>query len=101
MVTDRRENGPMTSTEPTPWGPGITLATVCAVVVAGAVGGVYSVAAEVGRLVGVLAVVVVCGGLGPSAWVWRRRPVLRWIGSGALVGLMIGLVIATALAAAR
>lgn len=91
----------MTAAEPTPWGPGITLAAVCAVVVAGVVGGVYSVVAEAGRILGVLAVVVVCGGLGPSAWVWRRRPVLRWIGSGALIGLVAGLVIATALAAAR
>ncbi|MGZ8178740.1 DUF2537 domain-containing protein [Williamsia sp. SKLECPSW1] len=91
----------MSSVEPTPWAAGLALSAVTAVVVAGVVGGVYSVVAEAGRLLGVLAVVVVCGGVAPSAWVWRRRPVLRWIGSGALVGLAAGLVIATALAAAQ
>jgi hypothetical protein len=90
-----------TPDEPTPWGPGVALAAVSAVLVAGVVGGVYSVVAESGRILGVLAVVVVCGGIGPSAWVWRRRPVLRWVGSGALAGLVVGLVISTALAAAR
>ncbi|GAA2053964.1 DUF2537 domain-containing protein [Williamsia deligens] len=90
----------MSSPEPTPWGPGLVLAAVAAVIAAGVVTGVYGVVAQTDRLLGVVAVVVVCGGIGPSAWVWRRRPTLRWIGGGALVGLAVGLVAATTLAAA-
>ncbi|MGU3292623.1 DUF2537 domain-containing protein [Williamsia sp. M5A3_1d] len=91
----------MSSAEPTPWALGITLAAVSAVVVAGAVLGVYSVIAETGRVLAVFAVVVVCGGIGPSAWVWRGRPVLRWMGGGALVGLAVGLLVAVGYAASR
>ncbi|MGJ0119723.1 DUF2537 domain-containing protein [Williamsia sp. MIQD14] len=91
----------MSSAEPTPWALGLTLAAVSAIVVTGAVLGVYSVVAETGRLLGVFAVVVVCGGIGPSAWVWRERPVLRWMGGGALIGLAVGLVVAVAYAATR
>ncbi|MCX6467867.1 MAG: DUF2537 domain-containing protein [Corynebacteriales bacterium] len=91
----------MSSAEPTPWALGLTLAAVSALVVTGAVLGVYSVIAETGRLLAVFGVVVVCGGIAPSAWVWRRRSVLRWMGGGALIGLVIGLLVAVGYAATR
>jgi hypothetical protein len=74
--------------EPTPWGTGSVLAAASAVVVLVAL---LALTRGVAALSGVLALaanIVVVGGLAPSAWLARDRPVWRWVALGAAAGTL-------------
>ena len=75
------------SAEPTPWAQGVTLATFSALVIGAAV---YVLAAGLADqpLVAVAVNIVVAGGLTPAVWYSRDLPVLRWVGVGAVFGIV-------------
>ena len=75
------------SDESVPWATGLTVSAFVA-----AVTGVAVVVLSLGliRVHPLLAVglnIVAAGGLAPTLWAWRRRPVLRWFVLGAAVGV--------------
>lgn len=72
--------------EPTPWGTGSTLAAMSALVVVVALLVLTRGVAAVSGVLALVANVVVVGGLAPSAWLVRDRPVWRWVALGAAVG---------------
>ncbi|SIS16603.1 DUF2537 domain-containing protein [Williamsia sterculiae] len=78
--------------EPTPWLSGLLVTACTAVFTGGVLLGVYSVAAQMRPWLGVLAVVVVCGGTLPTVWLRRRRPVWRWVSAGVMAGAVVALV---------
>ena len=86
--------------EPTPWTLGVLLASLSAVFTTCVLIGVYDVVGQTHVLLGLAAVLVVCGGVAPTAWIWRRRSVLRWPSWGAIIGLAVGLPVVVFLAAA-
>ncbi len=86
--------------EPTPWTLGVLIAVLSGVFVTCLLIGLYDVVAQSHVLLGLAAVLVVCGGAAPTAWTWRRKPVLRWLSWGAMVGLSAGGLIVVLLAAA-
>jgi hypothetical protein len=95
-VTDERGG----SAQSGPWGTGLTVAGFVATVT-----GVAIVVLSLGliRVHPLLAVglnVVAVGGLAPTLWGWRRKPVLRWLVLGAGVGVAIAWVALLGLTAA-
>jgi Protein of unknown function (DUF2537) len=87
-VTDERG----ASAQSAPWGTGLTVAGFVATVT-----GVAIVVLSLGliRVHPLLAVglnVVAVGGLAPTLWGWRHKPVLRWLVLGAGVGVTIAWV---------
>ena len=75
------------SDESVPWATGLTVSAFVA-----AVTGIAVVVLSLGliRVHPLLAVglnIVAAGGLAPTLWAWRRRPVLRWFVLGAAVGV--------------
>jgi len=86
--------------ESTPWGTGLTTAAFVAVVIGGAIV-VLSLGLE--RVHPLLAVglnLVAVGGLAPTVWGWRTRPVIRWFVLGSGVGVAVGWLALLAMAAA-
>ncbi|BBZ47851.1 DUF2537 domain-containing protein [Mycobacterium parmense] len=84
-----------------PWATGLTVAGFVA-----AVTGVGIVVLSLGlvRVHPLLAVglnVVAAGGLAPTLWGWRRRPVVRWFVLGAGAGVIVAWLALLALLAAR
>lgn len=75
--------------EPTPWAMGLVLAAFSALIVAVAIW-VLSAGLADRPIVAVLVNVVVASGLAPAMWLSRGLPVLRWIGGGALAGILCG-----------
>lgn len=74
--------------EPTPWGPGLVLATFTALVIGTAVYVISQGLAD--RLfLAVMANVVVAAGLTPALWMSRGLPVLRWISLGGAAGTLV------------
>ena len=76
----------------TPWGTGLTVAAFVAAVI-----GVAIVVLSVGlvRIHPLLAVglnLVAVGGLAPTVWGWRRKPVWRWFVLGSGAGVAVGWV---------
>ncbi|MBM9466386.1 DUF2537 domain-containing protein [Nakamurella leprariae] len=72
-----------------PWGPGLAVAAVCALVAAVAVLTLGSVLTDQ-PLVAVLVSLIVAVGVMPGLWILRRVPVLRWLAAGAAVGVVAG-----------
>ena len=83
--------------EPTPWGYGAIVPVICAVFATLVLLGLYELIAGAQRWLGVLAVVVVAGGLGWTLWELRVRPVWRWIVWGLLLGMLAGFASSVAL----
>ncbi|BBZ19139.1 DUF2537 domain-containing protein [Mycolicibacterium gadium] len=84
----------------TPWAMGLTVSAFVAAVVGAAI-----VVLSVGltRVHPMLAVglnLVAVGGLTPTVWEWRKRPVWRWFVLGAAVGVACAWVTAIAIALA-
>jgi hypothetical protein len=73
--------------ESTPWATGLTVAAFVAAVTAVAVLVLSMGLIRVHPLLAVGLNVVAAGGLAPTLWGWRRRPVLRWLVLGAGVGV--------------
>jgi hypothetical protein len=78
----------------TPWAEGIISAMCVAVVVAVGVVVLSLGLARVHPLWAVVLNVVAVGGLSPTLWGWRERPVLRWFVLGIAIGIAGGWVAA-------
>jgi hypothetical protein len=86
------------SDETTPWGTGLTVAAFVAAVVATAVVVLSLGLVRVHPLLAVGLNMVAFGGLAPTVWGWRKRPVWRWFVLGAGVGVAGGWIAALAVA---
>ena len=74
----------------TPWGTGLTVSAFVAAVTAGAIVVLSVGLTRVNPLLAVGLNLVAVGGLAPTVWGWRARPVWRWVVLGAGVGVVIG-----------
>lgn len=74
----------------TPWGTGLTVAFGFAAVIAAAVIVLSLGLLRVHPLLAVGLNLVAVGGLAPTVWGWRARPVWRWFAFGAGVGVAAG-----------
>lgn len=83
--------------ESTPWGTGLTVAALVAAVVAAAVIVLSLGLIQVHPLLAVGLNLVAVGGLAPTVWGWRTRPVWRWFVLGAGIGVAGGWIALLAL----
>ncbi|MGK8510460.1 DUF2537 domain-containing protein [Nocardia asiatica] len=74
----------------TPWGAGLTVATMVALLAAVAVYSFGAALAEVHPLLAVAVNLVAVGGAAPTAWRWRFAPVTRWVIGGGAAGVLLG-----------
>lgn len=81
----------------TPWGTGLTVALFVATVVAAAIIVLSLGLSRVHPLIAVGLNVVAVGGLAPTVWGWRARPVWRWFVLGSGVGVGVGWLAAVAM----
>lgn len=78
--------------EPTPWGTGLVLSALAAAVVLIAVLAFTRPLQQFSGVLALAANVVVVGGVAPSLWLVRRRPVWRWAAAGAAAGVLLAWV---------
>lgn len=83
---------PYPPVEPTPWAAGITVAGMIAMLTAAGVYAFGAALAQVHPLLSLAVNLVAVGGVAPTAWRWRERPVARWVLAGAGVGVLLGWV---------
>ncbi|GAB3870099.1 DUF2537 domain-containing protein [Kibdelosporangium lantanae] len=76
--------------EPTPWGTGITVSVMVALVTVAAVLTLAVTLSETGWVLALGANIVVTAGLAPSVWLARRVVVWRWVALGVASGLALG-----------
>lgn len=76
----------------TPWGTGLTVAGFVAAVLASAIVVLGLGLTRVHPLLAIGLNMVAVGGLAPTVWGWRHRPVWRWFVLGAGVGVAVGWV---------
>ncbi|MGB3481337.1 MAG: DUF2537 domain-containing protein [Mycobacterium sp.] len=81
----------MTDDSP-PWATGLTVAAFVAAVVATAIVVLTIGLLRVHPLVAVGLNGVAVGGLAPTVWGWRHRPVVRWFALGSGVGVAVAWV---------
>lgn len=81
----------------TPWGTGLTVAAFVTAVVAATIVVLSLGLVRVHPLLAVGLNLVAVGGLAPTVWGWRRRPVWRWFVLGAGLGVAGGWIAALAL----
>jgi hypothetical protein len=74
----------------TPWGTGLAVAGFVAAVTAAAIIVLSLGLTRVHPLLAVGLNVVAVGGLAPTVWEWRRRPVWRWFVLGSGIGVAAG-----------
>jgi hypothetical protein len=74
----------------TPWGTGLTVAAFVAVVLGAAIVVLGVGLLRVHPLLAVGLNMVAVGGLAPTVWGWRHRPVWRWFVLGSGVGVACG-----------
>lgn len=84
----------------TPWGTGLTVAGFVAAVTAAAIIVLSLGLTRVHPLLAVGLNVVAVGGLAPTVWEWRKRPVWRWFVLGSGVGVVGGWLALLAMAIA-
>ncbi|MBU8808855.1 DUF2537 domain-containing protein [Mycolicibacterium goodii] len=82
----------------TPWGTGLTVAGFVAAVLAAAIVVLGVGLVRVHPLLAIGLNMVAVGGLAPTVWGWRRRPVWRWFVLGAAVGVVLGWIALLAVA---
>ncbi|MBI3226533.1 MAG: DUF2537 domain-containing protein [Mycolicibacterium cosmeticum] len=83
----------------TPWGTGLTVAGFVAALTAAAIIVLSVGLTRVHPLLTVGLNLVAVGGLAPTVWGWRKRPVWRWFVLGSGVGVAVGWVALLALLA--
>ncbi|WIX83902.1 DUF2537 domain-containing protein [Amycolatopsis carbonis] len=89
-VVARRRGVPGAATEPTPWLTGLTVSAFAAVLVAVAMLALAgTLARETSVWLALVASVVVTAGIGPSLWLGRRLPIVRWAVYGAGAGVVV------------
>ncbi|BBX31843.1 hypothetical protein MMAG44476_18742 [Mycolicibacterium mageritense DSM 44476 = CIP 104973] len=76
----------------TPWGTGLTVAGFVAAVLAAAIVVLGMGLVRVHPLLAIGLNMVAVGGLAPTVWGWRKKPVWRWFVLGAGVGVAVGWV---------
>ena len=81
----------------TPWGTGLTVAAFVAAVVAAAIIVLSLGMTRVHPIISLGLNVVAVGGLAPTLWHWRKRPVRRWFVLGAAAGVAVGWIATLAL----
>lgn len=84
--------------ESTPWATGLTVAGFVAAVTAVAVLVLSLGLIRVHPLLAVGLNVVAAGGLAPTLWGWRRKPVVRWMVFGGGVGVAVAWLALVAMA---
>ena len=89
----------MTDDDATPWGTGLTVAGFVAAVTGAAIVVLSLGLVRVHPLLAVGLNVVAVGGLAPTVWGWRSRPVWRWFVLGSGAGVAIGWLVLLGLAA--
>ena len=80
----------------TPWGTGLTVAGFVAVVLGAAIVVLGVGLLRVHPLLALGLNMVAVGGLAPTVWGWRHRPVWRWFVLGAGVGVAGGWLVLVA-----
>lgn len=83
----------------TPWGTGLTVAGFVAALTAGALIVLSLGLIRVHPMLAVGLNLVAVGGLAPTVWGWRTRPVWRWFALGCGVGVALGWIAVLAIAA--
>lgn len=73
--------------ESTPWAMGLTVSAFVAAVVGAAIVVLSMGLMKVHPMLAVGLNLVAVGGLTPTVWEWRKRPVWRWFVLGAAVGV--------------
>ncbi|MCB1289035.1 MAG: DUF2537 domain-containing protein [Mycobacterium sp.] len=81
----------------TPWGTGLTVAAFVAAVIATAIVVLSMGMNRVNPVVSAGLNLVAVGGLAPTLWEWRKRPVRRWFVLGAAAGVAVGWTVMLAL----
>ncbi|CRZ18739.1 DUF2537 domain-containing protein [Mycolicibacterium neworleansense] len=76
----------------TPWGTGLTVSAFVAVVLGAAIVVLGVGLLRVHPLLAIGLNMVAVGGLAPTVWGWRHRPVWRWFVLGSAVGVACGWV---------
>ncbi|HXS85680.1 MAG TPA: DUF2537 domain-containing protein [Mycobacterium sp.] len=84
--------------ESTPWATGLTVAGFVAAVTAVAVLVLSLGLIRVHPLLAVGLNVVAAGGLAPTLWGWRHKPVVRWLVLGGGVGVAVAWLALVAMA---
>ena len=87
------------SDDAVPWGTGLTVAVFVAAVVGAAIVVLSLGLVRVHPLLAVGLNVVAVGGLAPTVWGWRTRPVWRWFVLGSGVGVAVGWLVLLGMAA--
>ncbi|MGW1742967.1 DUF2537 domain-containing protein [Nocardia sp. NPDC001965] len=80
---------PVPPGEPTPWAVGITVAVLVAALTAAGVYAFGAALAQVHPLLSPAVNLVAVGGIAPTVWRWRYRPVTRWVLAGATAGVAL------------
>jgi hypothetical protein len=91
----------MPTHETTPWATGLTVAAFVAAVSGIAIGVLSLGLTRVHPAVMVALNLIAVGGLAPTVWGWRHRPVLRWFALGAGLGVAGAWLVLLALVAQR
>lgn len=91
----------MTTPSRTPWGTGLTVAAFVAAVTAAAIIVLSLGLLRVHPLLAVGLNAVAVGGLAPTVWGWRVRPVWRWFVWGTGLGVALGWIATLAIALGR
>ncbi|WP_107654046.1 DUF2537 domain-containing protein [Nocardia suismassiliense] len=77
---------------PTPWGAGVGVAVMVALLATVAVFSFGRALAEVHPLLAVAVNLIAAGGAAPTAWRMRWAPVTRWVVGGGAAGVLLGWV---------
>jgi hypothetical protein len=83
----------------TPWGTGLTVAAFTAVVTGAAIVVLSLGLSRVHFLLVIGLNLVAVGGLAPTVWGWRQRPVVRWFVLGSGIGVAVAWISLAAMAA--
>jgi hypothetical protein len=75
--------------ESTPWGTGLTVAAFVAAVTGAAVVVLSIGLIRVHPLLAIGLNLVAVGGLAPTVWGWRHKPVVRWFALGSGIGVAV------------
>jgi hypothetical protein len=84
----------------TPWGTGLTVAAFVAAVTGAAVVVLSLGLIRVHPLLAVGLNFVAVGGLAPTVWGWRDKPVVRWFALGSGVGVAVAWLVLVGLVSA-
>ena len=84
----------------TPWATGLTVAAFTAAIIAVAIVVLSMGLSRVHMLLVVGLNLVAVGGLAPTVWGWRKKPVIRWFVLGSGVGVALAWLALLAMAAA-